>query len=1562
MADSLKLFKKFSTQMNLFALVVMVIFASLVRPPEKISDIEVLNDHLYIALGERGVRVLNISKPGLPTEVGKYDTFDSANALGLRKVGANEFLYVADGKAGVLAFDVTAHQDPVNQWDLKKFGNALDIVIKDQYAFIARGKDGISVLNLNKHHESSEFSLDLALENGAERVAINQDTLFILDSNENLNIIDISKPQKIEDQEITIFSLEGPVNDLTIYRNNLYIATEGNGLQVVNIANPADIPPVFKFTEFESVQSVAVHGSFAYLSVINKGLQAVDISDLNEMVILGETVDDIDLHSPQKIFLHNDYLYVGDDIQGLKTLRTDLILDVRRPDMFGSQGSTQGWVHDVVIVKNKYAYIAGDERGLWIIKVSDPEEPEEVPFFDKTGGHAKTIALHGDFVYVGYKGENDKHKVQQFVLSETQNLPDPRTFEIGGEPQGLDVEGEFLFVAADKKGLCIINISPDSTFTGNAPDPICKGTKDRALGVDVVGNLAYIASGQGGLEFVLVQDKTLPTIVTHGDNIAGYPQNAQAVVMYPYKPNKDAAEIMYAYVADGSGGVGVLNVTDPQNPSVITVLETSDFASDVHLRITDNKKRLYVTDSSDGLIVFDIANPANPVRISSLATPGEAVAVATDEDFVYIADYNRGLQIINQMKEDQLKIEGFFDLPTQIKDIALWGRDYGYLVDGHGGLWVVNLADLGNPIPSGYKKMPGQANGVTVSDKNVFVADGNKGLQVVSLDPLDPTIEGSLEQRLLDTRAVHVREPYALVAEGGGGLHILTISNTQNITFTGHFPTQGVALNVDTAGNYAYVVSTDGKMEIANISDPEKPTYASTFIPITTIISDTKNILVDTKTDRAYVSDGINGIVIFNVENPFEPKLVAEWDTPGIAMDVAVTDHYLFTADGSNGIDIIYMPELDQFELGKHVSFSELGANEDTAKESEADDVDSCKANALNIEVIPHHVKAEENEAGSKKKVVHFYVYVATDQCGLQTIDVVPKINLLYLNRYITPGDATFGMVITSYFKALTDTVIDTYENRGTVSWFKLPILGWEFGIENYLEVHPRIHKMVKSYILGFFFLTTGTLFWLALFAFFVLPVRQPNDGWQAFIRLVLYMLGWHGPIVSALEGLEKGTSSVNLSEGKPGVVRVDLNSAVAVEEIPVVGIWGLGQRRLKKKRLEKSEKTYQARAEGPGILFTKAYERVKGVADLRPQFRGRPKIHFNSRDGIELYTNFVFTSFTLGDPPDVLPVTYEGSEEPKNIRVIFVKDGQVVGLNDHLDEDDKLEIHRFVQTARYKSEEDLEKSAVKQSQLGPFLFDEERVFKAISSKPFDVREKEIKEWTELPPHAAVGIVRNLIGKELFDNISKPADPKDFPLIKIKSELTRQLRNMGVLAYKYFENLDGSPIQKDQPFDKDNLKEFPPQDLKTPKPLRARGIKVRFSGFTELFPKDKAVQRQLIEYWRSEWQKDAMILQADYSLQGMRIRSQARAQTQRDLVNTLGMILSDESYSKEALAMRVLQALESAATDPNTQRLLPRDTIQLLRNINEMLLPGDDQKFIEDRTEEEDDDTSPGRI
>ncbi len=70
----------------------------------------------------------------------------------------------------------------------------------------------------------------------------------------------------------------------------------------------------------------------------------------------------------------------------------------------------------------------------------------------------------------------------------------------------------------------------------------------------------------------------------------------------------------------------------------------------------------------------------------------------------------------------------------------------------------------------------------------------------------------------------------------------------------------------------------------------------------------------------------------------------------------------------------------------------------------------------------------------------------------------------------------------------------------------------------------------------------------------------------------------------------------------------------------------------------------------------------------------------------------------------------------------------------------------------------------------------------------------------------------------------------------------------------------------------------------------------------------------------------------------------ARAQAQHDLTQSLSQIFERGAGSDEVMALRVFQALEGVAADPKTRQLLPGETITLMNNLHNWLLPGDANK------------------
>ena len=97
-----------------------------------------------------------------------------------------------------------------------------------------------------------------------------------------------------------------------------------------------------------------------------------------------------------------------------------------------------------------------------------------------------------------------------------------------------------------------------------------------------------------------------------------------------------AARGTTVYVADGAGGLAVIDASAPSQARVVGRVETGGVAQSVVL----DGDTAFVAAGSVGLVAIDVSNPQQPAALSTTDTPGSAMQVAISNGRAYIADWN----------------------------------------------------------------------------------------------------------------------------------------------------------------------------------------------------------------------------------------------------------------------------------------------------------------------------------------------------------------------------------------------------------------------------------------------------------------------------------------------------------------------------------------------------------------------------------------------------------------------------------------------------------------------------------------------------------------------------------------------------------------------------------------------------------------------------------------------------------------------------------------------------------------------------------------------------------
>ena len=518
---------------------------------------------------------------------------------------------------------------------------------------------------------------------------------------------------------------------------------------------------------------------------------------------------------------------------------------------------------------------------------------------------------------------------------------------------------------------------------------------------------------------------------------------------------------------------------------------------------------------------------------------------------------------------------------------------------------------------------------------------------------------------------------------------------------------------------------------------------------------------------------------------------------------------------------------------------------------------------------------------------------------------------------------------------------------------FRVVELAWAFawGIVKAILDFPigsiPFENLLYLRIIGFnIIFGFGLIFilWLILISLqALLPVNSPLDVYRTAFHLVLHLFRLHGQAVFIKDGKKLATAK-ELEKESSGVVVVDFNSAVVLEEqVPKPSL-------IRKiidsflLNLKLIDSYASPRVVGRGVAFTRRSERIREAVDLREQFRMRHDVHAYTRDGIELTTS-VNAVFTIGQDPDILQVAYIGGHSEQMLRSVNLEeqsDGRirVKSFKDELDDLDRNEIHHLARVA-HRMNVLLPYSPMEPLETLP-MFNADRVFSAVFSQARD-QNGDLSPWFDLPALVAVELFREQLSHVDYDDLYRPDLNDNFPLPKFKEKFRSAVRNQGVLSYRLIFDASGGLLEKDRVYRKTELLVSKVMPLTASKVLRDRGIKLLASGFRELIPVSQMIYQQRLDTWRSKWDKDTEIARANNELAASRVHSRARARAQREFTHVLTSILEKEEYSQEIMAVRVLQALEQVAADPNTHQLLPGDTIRLLSSVHNWLLPNEKQ-------------------
>lgn len=277
-------------------------------------------------------------------------------------------------------------------------------------------------------------------------------------------------------------------------------------------------------------------------------------------------------------------------------------------------------------------------------------------------------------------------------------------------------------------------------------------------GIDISGDFAYIANGQGGLQIINISDPESTYIV--GEYLTKRDAHGVAV--------RDTF-VYLAMPASMEGGLMILNVANPSEP-VFFGQDPSIYAYDV---VAPEDDTMYVYVAGQGWFHVEDVSTQYPSYVRRFTTPGDMRGIFMVDSIAYLACEQMGIHIFNLSIEiDSLALVGWLDTPSNARKIFV-KENYAYIADGRAGLVIIDVSDSENPTFVSQYDTPQYANDIFILGDHAYIADAEAGLQVINIsNPDEPVYYGSIETSY--AYGVYIRDDYIYVTDRDMGLVIIT--------------------------------------------------------------------------------------------------------------------------------------------------------------------------------------------------------------------------------------------------------------------------------------------------------------------------------------------------------------------------------------------------------------------------------------------------------------------------------------------------------------------------------------------------------------------------------------------------------------------------------------------------------------------------------------------------------------------------------------------------------------------------------------------------------------------
>lgn len=560
-------------------------------------NVAVEGNYAYVASERTGVRILDISVPAYPQEVGVCRDVDAADVV----VDGN-FAYVAGQYNNFVVYDISDPSAPVRSSVLLLTWTPSAIAFSDNLVFIVLHHRALVILDVSdpanpvlvgEYEDNSDF-IDLVVR-GSQ--------VFLADIYDGLVILDVSDPAN--PVEISSSDTPGQPSALAIEAEYVYLADPPNLriFDISDVSNPVELGELL----VGGCQDVVADNQHVYTTE-QYGVHVYDAQDPANPVEVA--MIELGYNTTDGLTIQDEVLFVPYDSPGMRML--DISTPAETVDIGGIEALD---IITNVTVSGDYAYVTAFSDGLRILDVHFPDAPVEMSslVFDWIIDGAP--AVQDGYAYVLSLGLQNQN--EGLIVVDVHNPYNP--VEVGfcptNRPEDIKVDGDYAYLADGATGpIRVIDIS-----NPEAPQSIFwQAVTGGAVSIELSDGYVFL----GGYDKVHVFNRSDPSNLIELTSI-NLPDYAFDLAW--------ADDVLYVASED----LYIYDVQNPENPALIATFETDDRATGVEF--ADNF--LYLAEYDGRVHVLNAIHPASLRETGYYELPesigGLPVHLAVQDELAY---------------------------------------------------------------------------------------------------------------------------------------------------------------------------------------------------------------------------------------------------------------------------------------------------------------------------------------------------------------------------------------------------------------------------------------------------------------------------------------------------------------------------------------------------------------------------------------------------------------------------------------------------------------------------------------------------------------------------------------------------------------------------------------------------------------------------------------------------------------------------------------------------------------------------------------------------------------